>query len=136
MRVYLDTAPIIYLLDVESPFHAAARKRFLELRSTEDSSLHASLLLPMELLARVPDYQMLYAIWEEMRSKIKLELYSIDAEIIARAHGLIASTQKHRSLKLADAIHLATAQAAGCTHFFTNDKRLPALKGLEMVWVG
>ena len=87
------------------------------------------------IVARVSDYKTLHPIWEVFSEKISIELLPINGEILAKAHDKIAYIGKNRSLKLTDAIHLATAQAAGCTHFFTNDKRLPALEGMEMVWV-
>jgi len=40
-----------------------------------------------------------------------------------------------RQLSLTDAIHLATACAAGATAFVTNDRRMNSMPGLEVAYL-
>lgn len=60
---------------------------------------------------------------------VSLVTLSVSREIAELAAELRA---KH-GLKTPDAIHLATARHAGASFFITNDDRLPALAGLEVV---
>lgn len=50
-----------------------------------------------------------------------IEMVPVDRRIL-----LLAAYQRAltKSIKLPDAIHLATAEARGCTHFVTNDRKL------------
>ena len=44
-----------------------------------------------------------------------------------------ALLRARHGLKMPDALHLATAQAAGAACLVTNDRRLPVLDGLDIV---
>lgn len=59
-----------------------------------------------------------------------IRVLGIDGEAMEAAARLRA---RHPSLKLPDAIHLATAQVAQVPWFVTNDQRLPAVAGLKQV---
>jgi predicted nucleic acid-binding protein len=54
----------------------------------------------------------------------------LDADILERAARLRAGTS---SLRLPDAIHLATAESEQCDYFLTNDKRLQDKASLPVV---
>ena len=47
-----------------------------------------------------------------------------------------AQLRARLGLRVPDAVQLATALAAGCTAFVTNDRALPSLPGLPVVQVG
>lgn len=130
-KVYLDTNVVIYLIDSRNPFHQAVRAIFDSYEPSQPVYT-GSILLKMEFLAKPLLAVTNSLAFNSFAQALELDLIPINEVIIEGAVTLIA---QNTHLKLADAIHLATAQAAGCTHFFTNDKRLPAVEGLKMVWV-
>jgi predicted nucleic acid-binding protein len=68
---------------------------------------------------------------DEVRSIKGLHLQSVTAEIAVDA-GVLRGV---RAVPLPDAIHLASARAAGATAFVTNDRRLRSSAHLEVVYL-
>lgn len=60
-----------------------------------------------------------------------MRIVPLTAEIAADAAWLRGAGE----LGLADAVHLASARAAGATAFVTNDRRIRPLSGLEVVYL-
>jgi len=58
-----------------------------------------------------------------------LEVVPINRTILIESARLRSTT----NLRLPDAIHAATAMLSGCETFLTNDKRLEALSGIEVL---
>lgn len=58
------------------------------------------------------------------------EMSSVDRDILVRAARIRAS---RASIKLPDAIHIATAQALSCSFFVSGDRRLPLPEGLRLL---
>lgn len=63
-----------------------------------------------------------------------IDLRPVSFDILAETGDLRRSAQAHgRQLKLADAIHLATAIHAACRYFLTSDRRICMLPDLEII---
>jgi predicted nucleic acid-binding protein len=43
---------------------------------------------------------------------------------------------RYEELKTPDALQLAAALGAGCTTFVTNDRRIPAIRGMRVLQLG
>lgn len=68
---------------------------------------------------------------DEIRSIVGLQLQPVTSEIAVDA-GVVRGV---RGIPLPDAIHLASARAAGATAFVTNDRRLRSSAHLEVVYL-
>lgn len=63
----------------------------------------------------------------------ELDVLPVDREILIEA--AVMRTMR-KSLKLPDAIHVASARRAGCAHIISDDRRLPFAPGIEVVLLG
>ena len=61
--------------------------------------------------------------------RLPVSVVDLDAEIATHAAGLRA---RHRSLKLPDALVLATAERSGADRLFTTDRRWPTAKAMKL----
>ena len=68
---------------------------------------------------------------DELRSLENTRLVALSAEIAVDA----AALRGRGSLSLADAIHLASARAAGATAFVTNDRRIKRTPQLDVLYL-
>lgn len=68
---------------------------------------------------------------DELTSLPNLRLVTLTAELAADA----AWARGHGHRDLPDAVHLASARAAGATAFVTNDRRIRSHPGLEIVYL-
>jgi len=62
-----------------------------------------------------------------------LEVPAVTRQILVEAATL---RSMRRSLRLPDAIHVASARLNGCSHIISDDRRLPFAPGLELVRLG
>lgn len=62
-----------------------------------------------------------------------LDVVSVNREILIEA--AVLRTMR-RSLKLPDAIHVASARLGGCRHIVSDDRRLPFAPGVDLVQLG
>lgn len=118
MFYYLDTAPIIYLVEKVTPFYERASARLRK----PDILLATSLLSRLETRIkpfRDNNQDLLQQFEDFYNSKIILEI-GIAREVIDKATELRAKY----NFKTPDAIHLAAAITSGCDVFYTNDHRL------------
>ena len=94
--------------------------------ATSELSLAELLVKPLEL--RRSDLADTYRNW--VVDSDFLDVLPVSREILQQAAHLRAAD---KALKLPDAIHVAAAQRAGCTHFLSRDKRLSDLPDLAVV---
>ena len=130
LRIYLDTAPVIYVVE-RRPLYA----EYLDVRlSIPGDSLLTSELTRMECLVLpirednrviVQDYEAYFA--TRIGDIVSLTREVIDAATLIRARYGFATP---------DAIHLGAAMAAGCDVFLTNDSRLSRFKEMSVEVVG
>ena len=126
MRLYLDTAPVIYTVE-DVPIYAQAVDNCLAVpeivRVASDLTRMECRIKPlrdgnMDLLKDFDDY------FKEIVS----EIISLSREIIDRATEIRAQYE----FKTPDAIHLAAACVSKCDVFFTNDQRLDRFEEISV----
>ena len=133
MRIYLDTNIFIEaiegrgtLADLVVSLFRVSRAGGRALFATSELSLAELLVKPLEL--RRSDLADTYRNW--VVDSDFLDVLPVSREILQQAAHLRAAD---KALKLPDAIHVAAAQRAGCTHFLSRDKRLSDLPDLAVV---
>jgi predicted nucleic acid-binding protein len=126
MRLYLDSAPIIYHIERVVPFAAAVDARLaasgIVLVSSELARLEC-LVVPLRNgdAVRVGDFDMFFG------ARVA-ELVDFTGAVFRRAAEIRAS----HNFKTPDALHLAAAVEGGCTAFLTNDAQLTRFPGLAV----
>ncbi len=118
MRVYLDTAPVIYLVENVAPWERAVRTT-LEKEGVEPM---ASVLTRMECRVqplRLGDNELL-GDYEMFFKSLSGGLLELTAAVFDKAAELRAKW----NLRTPDALHIATAILNKCDLFLTNDAAL------------
>jgi predicted nucleic acid-binding protein len=131
-RVALDANLLIYLIEASDEHGPAARA---VVDAIESGAIAGSLATvgQLEVLtgpARVGDAAMFEQTADEVRS-LGLQLTDLSAEVAEDAAWIRGTA----GLELADAIHVASARAAGATAFVTNDHRIRSRIGLEVLYL-
>jgi predicted nucleic acid-binding protein len=132
-RPYIDTNLWIYALEgypQYSPFLTALFK------AIDAGNLYAvtSELTLAELLVKPfidKNLTTQRAYQNALQSSINLQVFPISRQILVESARLRAET----SLKLPDAIHIATALLTHCDTFLTNDKRIQSVRNLTVIQV-
>jgi len=120
--IYLDSCVLIYATELEDDLGLLARRRLAE-ATAEDVAI--SPLVEMECLVK-PLRDGNFALADAYRRTFaQYRSFEPDRAVYHRAAELRAAF----GLKTVDAIHLAMAQLAGCTAFWTNDDRLAKASG-------
>nr|VFK16046.1 MAG: Predicted nucleic acid-binding protein, contains PIN domain [Candidatus Kentron sp. LFY] len=122
-RIYFDSNLFIYLVERIEPY-AAVLRELVNAAEDEKLIITTSNLMLSEVLVKPIERKNLIQqrAFLSLQYATRLERLAISEEILIRAAGIRA---EHKSLKLPDAIHIATAQLADCDDFLTNDKRIP-----------
>lgn len=126
MRLYLDSAPIIYCIERVMPFAAAVDARLTAsdtiLVSRELARLEC-LVVPLRVqdASRVGDFDMFFGVRVA-------ELVDFTGAIFRRA----AEIRATHNFRTPDALHLAAAVEGGCTVFLTNDAQLTRFTDLAV----
>jgi len=117
MRLYLDTAPVIYVVEQVLPFFPVVDARL----SASGMVLVASDLTRMECRVKPVREEKtdLLKDYDDFFSSAVTEIVVLSREVIDRATEIRA---RHR-FKTPDAIHLAAAVVTHCAVFLTNDHR-------------
>ncbi|MDI9892557.1 type II toxin-antitoxin system VapC family toxin [Microbacterium sp. IEGM 1404] len=120
--IYVDSCLVIYAVERDDGVGSRAREALAgsdEPLATSPLVMLEALVGPMRAGDALPQAQM----WNALD---RFELLPLDDDDYLRAARLRA---RHRGLQTADALHLAVAQRAGCTAFWTNDARLAGASG-------
>ena len=126
MRIYLDSAPIVYLVEQNPSFSPMVVAKL----ATLGGDLVSSELARMEALVlpyRIQD-QGLIQDFEDFFSTQLVEIAGVHRAVFTRA----ARVRAQYPFKTPDAIHLATAIVSGCDIFVTNDHRLQRFTGIRI----
>jgi predicted nucleic acid-binding protein len=135
-RVYLDTNVFIAAYETQG---ARSDHAWWLLDAIEDGDLMGvtSELTLAEILVRpmeADDNELVQSYQDVVSPAECLEVPAITRPILLEAAKL---RSMRRSLRLPDAIHIASARQNGCSHFVSDDRRLPfAQQGLQVVQLG
>jgi predicted nucleic acid-binding protein len=118
MRLYLDAAPVIYVVEQVAPFFSVVDARL----STSETVRVASDLTRME--CRVKPVREgnadLLKDYDDFFEYVVAEIVVLSREVMDRATEIRA----RYGFKTPDAVHLAAAVVTSCDVFLTNDHRL------------
>jgi predicted nucleic acid-binding protein len=118
LRIYLDAAPVIYLIERTPPFYAIVQSR---LASPQVIPV-ASSLTRMECLVKPLQINdpLLLRDFEQYFDNVVAQIVPLSGEVMNKA----AEIRAQYRFKTPDAIHLAAAHMSNCDVFLTNDHRL------------
>lgn len=131
-QIYLDANIFIYAVEGLAPWDKIVKKIFTSIDKNECSAVtsvltYAECLVQPLRLGR-NDITQIYT--ELLENNDLLTVSSIDKQVIIQAAHIRSN---NRSLKLPDALHLATAQLCNCTYFITNDQNFSSLPNLNIL---
>jgi predicted nucleic acid-binding protein len=134
-RVYLDANVFIAAYETQG---ARSDHAWWLLDAIEDGELLAvtSELTLAEILVRPieeADNNMIRFYQDVVSPADCLEVPAVTRPILLEAATL---RNMRRSLRLPDAIHVASARLSACSHIISDDRRLPFAPGLELVQLG
>jgi len=127
MRLYLDSAPIIYYVEGTPAFAEAVERRIGE-AGVESVSCELVWLESLVKPLREHD-SALVEDFDDFFANSLHELAPVSRSILQAAAQLRAT---HSFLKTPDAIHLAAAIHLGCERFLTNDQGLTRFTGITV----
>lgn len=134
-RVYLDANIFIYALEQFEAWSATAAN-VLAMVDTGQCHAVTSALTLAECMAGPfrAGREDLVRIYDDLiRDRPGLAIAPIERGILTEAARLRAESP---SLRLPDAIHIATARSAGCDLVLTNDRRLENAPGVSILMLG
>ncbi|MBC6994125.1 PIN domain-containing protein [Neolewinella lacunae] len=133
MKIFIDTAPFIYLIEEHPDFAEKVKAYFIDRFKSGDEFVTSVVTLSEFSVKPIRDQRL--EIIVQLKDFIEhtgidvLPISLIRAELAAKLRG------KYQSLKGMDAFQVAVAIDEGCEKFLTNDKDLVKLDELEVVLV-
>lgn len=130
-KVFLDTAPIIYFLDMDVNYAEKVEKLFSDLLEAE-SQMITSTITCTEYLTypyRTGNSEKIDAFYEFL-SDCDIPMCPIDIDIAKKAAQIRA---EYKDFKMMDCLQLATACVQECDLFLTNDKQLRQFREIKCV---
>ena len=130
MRKFIDTAPLIYIIEGHPEFADNAINLISE-SLIQGDSLITSVITIMEFGVK-PEKENRNDIIEkfyEFLNEVNVNVKDVDKEIATKAYQLRA---KYQFLKGMDALQIATALIKNCDEFITNDKKLLRVEEIEV----
>ena len=132
-KIFLDTTPIIYLLDNDKNFGEKTCKIFSSL-SEQNVKFVSSFITVTEYLVypyRMKNESLVKAFWDLVNEN-KMTLYSINHREAIKAAKIRA---EYNYFKPMDSLQLAVVTLHGCDLFLTNDKQLKQFQEINCVTV-
>lgn len=132
-NIFLDTAPIIYLLDETVNYSEKLVNIFTYILDNEIPMLTSTITCAEYLTYpyRTKNTDKVTAFFDFLRD-CNIKAYPIDIEIAKKAAEIRANYKDFKSM---DCLQLATACITDCDLFLTNDKQLLQFKDLKCVIV-
>ena len=133
-RIFVDTNPIIYFLNTDSPFYAAVRRFFVSAKLAE-AEFYTSTITDAEFLVKPLRNGRIDEInaYRDFTTGFGFFKLPVTEPIAARSAEL---RTKYRSIKLADSLQLASGIVFGCDKFLTNDAQLKQVTETDVVYLG
>lgn len=129
-RVYFDTAPLIYSVEKHAVYWPTLRTFWLTVRRDAIEVVTSNLTLLETIVKPTKENdQRLVQAYTKLLTVSQIEFFEITTQILKDAARLRAL----QNFKTPDAIHAATAIAAGCGYFVTNDPNFRRLSDIEVV---
>lgn len=129
-RIFIDSAPVIYLLDNDTKYVNAVKNKIMD-AINNDTEIVISPITVMEYLVipykenRYDRITSFYTFLEELN----IEVCNIDIQTAEKTAQIRSSYDSFKSL---DAFQLSCAVLNGCDSFLTNDKQLRQFKEIEI----
>lgn len=133
-RIFLDTNPIIYILDKQQHFFSATLK-FISDNVKTGSDFFTSVITDTEFLTmpyKKEDLNSELAYCKFMQI-LNVNKIPIDESIAKTAAKLRA---KYKSIKLGDSLQLAASIEHNCDCFLTNDEQLKQVTEASICYIG
>lgn len=132
-RVGIDNNVLIYLLEQPGPLAVKAGDLLDEIAVGGAEGVLATLALTEVCAgpARAGDPALVERYADELTSLENVSFVPLTADLAVD----VAAMRGTRSMRLPDAIHLASARHSGATAFVTNDRRIRSLPNLEVVYL-
>lgn len=127
--IHLDAGVLIGFLDADDAHHGAARGAIADALDSGDRLAMAASALAECLVAPARRGEAAVAVVHELRHRIPVDIVALDVDIADAAARLRA---RHRSVRLPDALVIATASVANADQLITTDRRWPAAKALDL----
>ena len=126
MRLYLDTAPVIYIVEQVPDFLLAT----LQYIQKPEAKLVVSDLTWMECRVKplADSNETLLADYDKFFGQSIIEIVGLSRKVMEQA----ARIRSQHNIKTPDAIHLGAAIVSKCDTFLTNDHRLERFKDIHM----
>ena len=131
LPVFLDTAPIVYLVENHPKFGPLCEE-LLNLATSQTTPIYTSVLTVSETLIKpikTNNLRLLQAYQVFFRQTPKLE---VNSPLYSTAL-LVAEIRSSYNFSLADSFQLALAQENRCQTFLTNDRQLIQFKNLKVI---
>lgn len=134
-RVYLDTNVFIAAYETRDSRGDQAWRILTAIEAGDFAAVTSELTLAEILVGPLEqrDYDRAQHYQEIIAPGVGFEVPAIDRAVLIEAASLRAV---RKSLRLPDAIHVATARLSACTHIVSDDRRLPLVPGLGIVRLG
>lgn len=127
--IHLDAGVLIGFLDADDAHHAAARDVVAEAFDRSDRLAMAASAFAECLVGPARSGDDAVEVVQELRQRLPLEIVDLNVAIATAAAYLRA---RHRTLRLPDALVVATATVAGADRLLTTDRRWPSEKVLDV----
>ena len=133
-RVAVDTAIFIYWIEEDRRFMPLVEPFFEEVAAGTREIVTSALTL-LELLVvpyRAGNADLAQRYEELLTNSRGIAVIDLSRDQLRIAAQLRAAT----GVKTPDSLQLAAATSAGCTAFLTNDRRIPAIRGMRVLQLG
>ena len=133
MKIFVDTAPFIYLIE-NHPVYAGKVADLVATSLAEGNSFTTSVITILEFGVKPEKENRPEVIikFEELLNELEIEIKEIDKGIAVKAYQLRA---KYQFLKGLDAIQIASAVTTNCESFVTNDKKLKRVEEIAVMLI-
>ena len=131
MKVFIDTAPFIYLIEGSSDY-AEAAKNYFTTRYAQNDPMVTSVITLAEYGVNPAKLEEPHLIDEFRRILYKLDIALVSVEVphAVESYKLRA---KYKFLKGMDALQLGIAASESCTAFLTNDLKLVKIEEMDVI---